>query len=387
MRVVFAALAFLLAGAFSNFSPAAQKGFELIAQQAEAARLGDRIPEAIHLYRAGVDLRPTWSDGWWWLGSLYYDQDRFPEAAAAFRRFVAMAPRPGPAYAFLGLCEYETRDYSSALDHFQKWALAGSPGTDVLIDVASFHWALLLTREGRFVQALYLLEAKVQKLGISPGLTEGMGLPSLRMAQLPEDYPPERREMVWLAGEAAAYASLHDPEYGRANEYAGKLLLHYSQEPNVHYFRGTLFGFENKREEAREEYRQELLISPRHVSAMLELVRLDFKAGQLDEAGSLAKQATEIEPNNPVTHREWGRVLLAGGRFQEGARELETAKQLAPDNASIRFQLATAYRKLGRNEEAEREFAVFGSLKNKPEALISPEEKEELLREEPGQPK
>jgi tetratricopeptide (TPR) repeat protein len=382
MRAALSALVLLWAAAFPNFSSAAQKSFEQVAQQAEAARAGDRIPEAIGLYRAGVRLRPSWKDGWWWLGSLYYDQDRFAEADAAFRRFVTMTPKPGPDFAFLGLCEYETRDYQHALDHFQKWALAGSPGTDALIDVASFHWALLLTREGRFVQALYLLEAKVQKLGISPALVEAMGLASLCMANLPEGYPPERREMVWLAGKAAAYAALHDPEFARADEYAGKLLLHYSQEPNVHYFRGTLFGFENKQEAAREEYRQELRISPRHAPAMLELARLDFKAGQLDEAGSLAKQAAEIEPENPVAHREWGRVLLARGQFQQGARELEAARQLAPDNASIRLLLSTAYRRLGRIKDADRELAAFTSLKAKPEALISAEEREELLHKQ-----
>ena len=34
-------------------------------------------------------------------------------------------------------------------------------------------------------------------------LIEAIGLASLRMAFLPENYPPERREAVWLAGTAA----------------------------------------------------------------------------------------------------------------------------------------------------------------------------------------
>jgi len=387
MRVVFAALAFLLAAAFPNFSPAAQKSFEQVTQQAEAARTGNRIQEAIRLYRAGVRLRPSWSDGWWWLGSLYYDQDRFPEAAAAFRRFVAMAPKPGPAFAFLGLCEYETRDYDRALEHFRKWSLHGSPGTDELIDVAGFHWALLLTREGRFVQALYLLAAKAQKRGYSPALAEAMGLASLRMAKLPEEYPPERRESIWLAGAAAFYASLRPQAFERSDEYARRLLLHYGQEPNVHFFRGSLLAFQKKRDEAKEEYEQELRISPRHVPALVELARLYVEGREFAEAMSFAQRATQIEPQDPMAHYMLGRALLATGDLQKSVRELETGKQLAPDSASIRFQLATAYRKLGRNKEAQREFAVFASLKSKQEVLISPQEQEELLEEQPGQPK
>lgn len=384
MRVAFAALVLLWAAAFPNFSSATQRGFEQVAQQAEAARVGDRIPEAIRLYRAGVDLRPTWSDGWWWLGSLYYDQDRFAEADAAFRRFVTMTPKPGPAYGFLGLCEYETHNYSSALNHFRKWALAGSPGTDALIDVASFHWALLLTREGRFVQALYLLAAKAQKRGYNPALAEAMGLASLRMAQLPEDYPPERREMVWLAGKAAFYASLRPQAFELSDEYARRLLLHYGQEPNVHFFRGNLLAFQKKWDEAKEEYQQELRISPRHAPALIELARLYADGHQFTEAISFAQRATQMEPQDPMAHYVVGRALLATGDLQKSVRELETAKQLAPDSASVRFHLATVYQKLGRNEEAQREFAVFASLKNKQEVLISPAEREDLLEEPPG---
>lgn len=384
MRAPFFVLGFVLA-ALPSLCPAAQKGFDQIARDADAARTADRMQDAIRLYRQGVGLRPSWQDGWWWLGSLYYEQDRFPEAQAALARFVAMAPKPGPAYAFLGLSEYEMHDYARSLEHFRKWALEGSPGTNELIDVASFHWALLLTREERFVQALYLLTAKGQRRGGSAALTEAMGLASLRMAYLPEDYPPQWREMVWLAGEAAFYASLNPQQFDRAQDYEDKLLLHYDHAPNVHYFRGTLFGFQKKRQAAKEEYRQELRISPQHAPAMMELARLDLDGGQLDEALSLARRATDLEPKNPAAHHVLGLALFAGGHVQESARELETARQLAPDSASIRFHLMTVYRKLGRTKDAEHEMAVFTTLKEKQEVLLPPEELQELLHEQqPG---
>src|SRR5579859_1910717 len=82
--------------------------FETIARQAEVARAQDRVPEAIRLYREGTHLRPSWADGWWYLGSLLYDQDRYSEAISAFQHLLAGTPHRGPAHAFLGLCEYET---------------------------------------------------------------------------------------------------------------------------------------------------------------------------------------------------------------------------------------------------------------------------------------
>jgi len=388
MRTPLLTLAFTLAVAFCGLCHAAQKSFDEISRAADAARTADRLQDAIELYGQGLNLRPSWQDGWWWLGSLYYEQDRFPDAQTALTRLVALAPKPGPAYAFVALSEYETKNYTGALEHFQKWALAGSPGTEELIDVASFHWALLLTRESRFVQSLYLLTAKAQRRGGSAALTEAMGLASLRMARLPEDYPLEWRERVWLAGKAAFYASIVPHQFDRAQDYENKLLLHYDQAPDVHYFRGSLFGFQKKREQAKNEYRQELRISPHHAPAMMELARLDLDDGRLDEALSLARRADGLEPKNPSAHHILGQALFASGHLQEGARELETARQMAPDSASIRFHLMTVYQKLGRTKDAEREKAVFETLRGKREVLLPPEELQELLRnQQPGQEK
>jgi tetratricopeptide (TPR) repeat protein len=352
-----------------------QKTFEAIAKKADAARAGDRMNDAIELYTEGVRLRPSWSEGWWSLGSLLYDQDRFLEAQVAFKRFAAIAPKPGPAYAFLGLCEYETQEYDRALHHFRLWVSAGWAGTPELLDVGVFHFALLLTREGRFLEALYLLATEEGKMGSSPALVEAMGLASLRMKSLPQDYPPQRREMVWLAGEAALRASSYPQDFARVDEYAHRLLSRYELEPNVHYFRGTLYSFEHKNSEAAVEFRRELEISPQHVPAMVEIARMDVSNNQLVEAMSLAKRAAQIEPRNAEARHVLGQVLFATRQFRESAQELEVAKHLAPDSAPIRLHLARVYNALGRKKEAEQEAAAVRLLKDKEQVLAPPQEK------------
>jgi tetratricopeptide (TPR) repeat protein len=363
----------LAATAASPVNP--HENFDQIAKQADAARSADRISDAIHLYIEAIHLRPTWREGWWSLASLLYDQDRFAEADSAFRHFIALTPKRGPAYAFLGLCEYETRDYDGAIQNFRAWASAGWPGTSRLIDVGVFHFALLLTREGKFVEALYLLSPMAAKLGYTPAVTEAMGLASLHMRNVPEDYPPERREMIWLAGEAAAHASGASPDFPRANEYADKLMRYYHDRPEVHYFRGTIFAFENKSADAEREYREELRISPQHVAATLAIASVDLGNGQLQEAGSLARRAAELDPKNAEAHHLLGRVLMSTGDLQGSIRELEIAKQLAPDSAIVRSHLAMVYGRLGRSQEAKSEAAIALALKNKENVLAPPEEK------------
>ena len=69
------------------FADKAPANFEQIVKQAETARTAGHFNDAIRLYRAGLHLNPSWSDGWWSLASMYYDQDRFSESENAFRHF------------------------------------------------------------------------------------------------------------------------------------------------------------------------------------------------------------------------------------------------------------------------------------------------------------
>ena len=362
MYRVFPLLA-LVSMASPVFPAPLQRNFDEVVKQATSARNQGRTNEAIGLYREAVRMHPSWDEGWSWLGTAFYDQDRFPEAQDSFAHFVAIKPQPGPVWAMKGLCEFETHEYAQAGTDLQTWGRGDFRGGGDLTEVAAFHWAMLLTRQGEFVRALSMLADRARQDGESPPLVEAMGLASLRMPNLPEDYPSEFRERVWLAGKSAFYASVHD--FARSEEYSHRLLSKYGQQPEVHYLEGTHRLFELKPAEAAQEFRKELQISPQHTPAMLELARIDIDAGDQAEALSLARRATGIDPKNPDSHQTLGRALLAAGQAKEGSRELEEAERLAPGNAAIHFDLATAYRKLERGKDAEREMSTYVSLKKK----------------------
>src|SRR5437867_772737 len=89
--------------------------FASLSQRAAEARDADRLQEAISLYKRALALRPTWTEGWWSLGTLLYDQDNFREASKAFRKVVQWNPKNGTAHAMLGLCEFELGTDDAAL--------------------------------------------------------------------------------------------------------------------------------------------------------------------------------------------------------------------------------------------------------------------------------
>lgn len=315
--------------------------------------------------------RPSWEEGWWWLGRLYYEQDRFPEARDALANFVSRSSSPGAAFALLGLCEYETRDYARSLEHFKLWAAAGVPGSKDLVEVASFHWALLLTRKGDYGRALELLLGRAKIRGENPVLIEALGLAALRIPSLPEDYSPQLRERVWLAGKAEYFTIAQD--YARAQEYSRRLISAYSEQPNVHFFQGTLLNAQRRTTEADAEFRRELQIDPKNTAAMVELAQLALDAGETDEAERWSKNATQLAPTDPLAHRILGAALLAAGKPSESIYELESAKKLDPSDAKVRFYLAGAYRRAGRSGDAQREEAEFQTMMKRRNAAFPPD--------------
>ena len=361
--VVFAALSVLLGAKEPSQTRQSAGSFLQIAKQAAQAREAGRLADAIRLYSDGVRLRPAWDEGWWSLGTLYYDEDRFEEARRALARFVQLAENPAPALGLLALCEYETREYDLAVGHFTEWAAKKPPASNELLTVAYFHWALLLIRKGEFERATVLLNARARLGNSGPELEEAMGLAALRMARLPEEYPPEEREPVWLAGRAAMQTALQRPE--RADQEARMLLRHYDAHPNVHYFLGTVLLDSHQSDAAAKQFERERQISPRHAAAMVQLAMFHLGNGEAAQALELARKAADIEPGNFPAHKTMGDALLQLERYADGTRELEIARNLAPESAAVHFSLARAYQQMGRDTDAARERALFTKLKER----------------------
>ena len=56
------------------------------------------------------------------------------------------------------------------------------------------------------------------------------------------------------------------------------------------------------------------------------------------------------------------------GQATQAAAELEQAVRLSPDRAQSHYQLAQAYRSLGRAERAQAQLAIYRELKDKQRA-------------------
>ena len=77
-----------------------------------------------------------------------------------------------------------------------------------LTDVASFHAALLFTKESNFEKALQILNFFSRRETIDPKVIELAGIASLRRAIFPSELPPGDRELIYRTGRAVMTAAL-----------------------------------------------------------------------------------------------------------------------------------------------------------------------------------
>jgi tetratricopeptide (TPR) repeat protein len=340
--------------------------FNDLAKRATEAREADRLDEAVALYGQALQIRPSWIEGWWSASTILYDRDRYAEARDAFRRLLSILPQSGPnsaliapSMAMLGLCEFQTREYERALVELQRARLLGLSGQQQLISVVRYHAAILLTRFEQFELGFDALREFAREGNESPSVIEAFGLNVLRMPFLPSELPPDKRELVVMAGRPAYYMSARRQVESR--KMFDDLLARYPETPGVHYAFGV-FLLNQEPDAALEEFRHELKLSPNHVPSMLQIAFEYVKRSDYASGLPFAETSVQLAPNMFPARNALGRILLETGDVARAIKELEAGVKLAPDSPEMHFALARAYARAARKEDAARERAIFTKL-------------------------
>jgi tetratricopeptide (TPR) repeat protein len=202
-----------------------------------------------------------------------------------------------------------------------------------------------------------------------------------------------RAALIGLVQIAAGRLDLAEPEFRRAirldPKYAG-----------AHYFLARLLYTQNRFDEAIEESKIAINLSPGFVRAYenvglcyegkqdfqeaehwyqqaiqreranrartewpwLDLATMLIKRNQLAKAKPYLSQALAINPRNAQAVLEMGILLEESGDAQGALGEFRTAIRLKPRMASAYYRAARISQKLGDTVEAERDFAIFRQI-------------------------
>ncbi len=349
-----------VAGSISGQQLKVTGNFDALARQAASAKDGDRLDEAVTLYRQALKLQPKWAEGWWSLGTIEYDRNDYAAAESDFRKLIPLAPKDGMAHVMLGLCEFELGQDAPALKDLREGRALGVANDPQLQEVVFYHEGILLLRAGQFKVAQTSFTTLCKMNIQSDKVMEGMGMAVLRI--LPTELPSVSSTslaIVQRAGSAACLSALK--KFDQANQDYTQLISDAPDFPNIHYAFGLSLLEANNASKAVEQFKSEIKKNPKSVAARLEIAASFYK---VDSSAGLpyAQEAVNLSPQQPFAHYLLGLLLLDTNQYLKAIPELESAAKAFPKEKRIFFALGSAYARAGRSQDAAKARAIFAQL-------------------------
>jgi tetratricopeptide (TPR) repeat protein len=135
----------------------------------------------------------------------------------------------------------------------------------------------------------------------------------------------------------------------------------------VHYLFGRLLlsrpgGDASAIAQAKQEFQKELDIDPENAGAEYILGEMARQDSQWDEAIAHFSRAAKLDTNFGDAYMGWGFCLVTLRRYEEAIPPLQMAVRLQEGNPGAHYNLAVALSRIGKKEEADKEFAIHRQL-------------------------
>jgi tetratricopeptide (TPR) repeat protein len=338
------------------------------AAEGERALAEKRYAEAEAAYEELRKLSPGTAEVHARLGLIYFQQGKFTEAVAPLREAMRLKAGLPNVDALLAMALSELGKYEEALPALVKaFARKDDP---VLRRMAGLHLQRTYTGLGRDREAVEVALALSRLHPEDPEvlyhssrlLANYAYLQTMKLAAVAPD-------SVWLhqaAGEVDESQGLFD---AAVQEYRQVLALA-PRRPGIHFRLGrALLGRSEGGsrsadvEEARKAFEQELRIDPTNANAAYELGEMFRKAADFQRARESFERALTHYPEFEHALVGLGRTLISLERPKDALLPLQAALKRNPQNEIAYYQLASAYRALGRAEEQQKALAEFTRLR------------------------
>ncbi len=167
-----------------------------------------------------------------------------------------------------------------------------------------------------------------------------------------------RPEAYLLAGRTA----LQMNEFERARDYAAAAARLNPRLPGVDTLRGTVLTYLGDTEGAAAALRRAVEADPKDFEAQLGLGAVLHTKRDLDEARQHLQRALQLKPDSNVARYEWARLERTEGNVEAAMQDFEKVVHRDPAWAQPHVELAALYFRLNRQEDGERERAIFDRL-------------------------
>jgi tetratricopeptide (TPR) repeat protein len=361
---------FLLSYTLLGQAPSTDQALQLHSRQAQEYLQENRPDKAIDEFRAILAARPNELAVRANLGTLLYFQGDYKDAAVELRTVANAQPNLWKIVTLLGMCEKR---------------IGNLPGARSALETA---FPKLTDEKIRVQAGLELVELYYA----SRDLDKATEIVSALRKVKPDDPAilyTAHRLYAEQADEAALALLIAAPKSAWMQQILGEemmtqgntdaAILHYraalaldDRLAGLHYELGEVLSAsssESDKEQSEKEYEKAVTQNPFDQKAECRLGKIALARSDLSAAFAHYSTAARLQPEDSEANLGLGKVLIAMKEPEKARPFLEKAVQLDPSDATAYYQLGTLYRRIGRTDDAQREFDQFQRLKKTKEDL------------------
>jgi tetratricopeptide (TPR) repeat protein len=277
-----------------------------------------------------------------------------------------MAPVIADSYNNMGAIAAENTDFPLALNWFEK-ASVWNPALEGL----DFNWGKAAFTAKRYDQAILSLSRHLTSHPDDKWAREALGTSYYALNNYREAlraWQEVEEQLISTPQLAYAYAvcMVKAGDYAKGVQLLQSLEKTDSQVAAIHIALGDAYASHRSFEQASAEFREALHLIPSDTGVKFRLALSLNELQKWQEAETLMLELAKAGSKDPNLYYELGKLQLAHGNGKSAVANLETAVQLNPHNGVIHHELAVAYLKDSRPQDAERETKFSESIRNQP---------------------
>jgi tetratricopeptide (TPR) repeat protein len=366
---IFSLLLLLIAGPVGAQAPKTDDFERLFARALELQQAGDFLG-AIDTYKAALTISPTRADALSNLGAAYVRLGQFDDAIAQYEAALKTDSANNTVRLNLALAYYKSARPNQAIPQLKRVV-----ATDPDAKAAYLILADCYLQTGQDRELVSLLQPRERMFGDDLAYAYLLGTALLRADELTEGQ--KQIDKIFRSGDSAeahlliGVAHLSRQDYPAAKTELKRALELNPRLPTAHALYGRSMLAMGEQETAERAFRDELALNINDFEANLQLGYMRKAAEKFDEASAYLERAMTIRPDDLAARKLLASLRLQTGDAEAAARMLETIVKEAPDLIDAHVQLATAYNRLKRKEDADRERAIIDRLNAQAQAKRS----------------
>jgi tetratricopeptide (TPR) repeat protein len=329
-------------------------------------------------------------------GQLALKEGDLDEAEADFRKVLRRDPRSAAAYVNLGVIEMRRKHWDQALTelHRAEHLAPKMTGVRLNIGLVEYHRAnyvpaiaslqAVVAEQPDSVQARYLLGLCYSLVEKYPDAVQALEpLWPQMSSQFPYLYvlansafhsgndvldQKASQRLVEVGGDAPEFhlllakSMLNRDENQRALEELQKAKQSNPALPFLHFNFGVAYQRLGQLDQAESEFRADIAAAPDLPYSYERLGLIYLRAGKDQQSQESFQQALQREARLPTSLIELAKLQLGGGDTKAALEYSASAVRLVPENKNAHFVYGQVLQKLGRRQEAAREFELTRKL-------------------------